>query len=176
MRKDSIGSGIFSKRSMMKKLWKKLNKWALKVSLKERMKWTQLRDPRRGSKGYYLLCIRVSHLHFISSFLFSLFRSHRVWNTIIWEEMWCLIWVLVLWRLTLVAANWLARMHLSASLPIAIVLMLKRRCLFADVGNRCLRGRRANEVSLCWCDCPEQNMFFWSCPEKDERRIKQITF
>ena len=31
-------------------------------------------------------------------------------------------------------------MHLSASLPIAIVLMLKRSCLLAYVGNRCLRG------------------------------------
>ena len=40
-------------------------------------------------------------------------------------------------------------MHLSASLPIAIVLMLKRSCLLAYVGNRCLRGRRANEVILC---------------------------
>ena len=40
-------------------------------------------------------------------------------------------------------------MHLFASLPIALVLMLKRSCLLASVGNRCLLGRRANEVILC---------------------------
>ena len=44
-------------------------------------------------------------------------------------------------------------MHLSASLPIALVLMLKRSCLLAIVGNRCLRGRRANELSLCSYPC-----------------------
>ena len=40
-------------------------------------------------------------------------------------------------------------MHLSASLLSALVLMLKRSCLLAYVGNRCLLGRRANEVILC---------------------------
>ena len=59
-------------------------------------------------------------------------------------------------------------MHLFASLLFALVLMLKRSCLRAYVGNRCLRGRRANEVSLCFYPfgaCLEQCKYpLGACP------------
>ena len=70
-------------------------------------------------------------------------------------------------------------MHLSASLPIAIVLMLKRSCLLAYVGNRCLRGRRANEVSLCSYPLEPASSSvntLWTLPIAGETSIKPNPF